>query len=195
MCGISCSGKSTTARKLKKAFNIELVSTDLHRKHSDFNKINLERNPLERYVVYYHALKKAQELLLKGKDVIIDGTFILRILRQAAYYTAHNTRSNAYVIHCICNNYMLVQQRYEYRKKNNNMFESWSKIEGHNRKYQEFENLDREVMPDGTPVPIILNNTEKSKAEITYSDGSNTIKEILKVLNSTADSRLRVVNG
>jgi predicted kinase len=75
MCGISCSGKSTTAKKLQEALDIDLVSTDMFRKHSDFNKTSLNRNPLERYVVYYNALRKAEELLQQGKDVIIDGTF------------------------------------------------------------------------------------------------------------------------
>jgi len=183
MCGISCSGKSTTARKLQEAFGGVLVSTDMFRKQSCMNKVGLDRNPLERHVVYYNAIMKAEELLLQGRDVILDGTFILKILRQAAYYTAHATWSNVYLIHCVCNNYGLIKQRYERRKKNNNMFEAWQKIEGHNVKYQQFEALDREAMPDGRPVPIIRNDTETSKAEVLYSDGNRMMKRILEVLD------------
>jgi predicted kinase len=183
MCGISCSGKSTAARKLQEALGIELISTDMHRKNSDLNKVSLDRNPLERFVVYYEALKNVEDILAQGSDVIIDGTFILRLLRQGAYYSAYSTGSNAYVVHCVCNDYGLIQQRYGHRKRNNTMFEAWSKIEGHNVKFREFEDLDREVLPDGRPVPIVRNDTGKSKADVLYSDGSETIDLIVDTLN------------
>jgi len=196
MCGISCSGKSTAAEKLRDALDAVLVSTDLVRKHSDLNKVSLSRHPLERYVVYYRALKKAEELLQHGRHVIMDGTFILRILRQAAYYTASNTCSNAFLVHCFCNNYGLIQHRYGLRQKNNNMFDAWQKIEGHNVKYLEFENLDKEVMPDGRPVPIIRNDTEKSKAEIVYSDGSETMGKMVRALTRPAyDNNLELMTN
>jgi predicted kinase len=183
MCGISCSGKSTTAKKLHDILGIELVSTDVHRKHSDFNKVNLDRNPLERFVVYYETLKKVESILSHGSDVIIDGTFILRLLRQGAYFSAYSTGSNAYVVHCVCNDYGLIQQRYGVRKRNNTMFEAWSKIEGHNVKFREFEELDREVLPDGRPVPVIRNDTGRSMVDVLYSDGSETIDLIVDALN------------
>jgi predicted kinase len=183
MCGISCSGKSTSAKKLHDLLGIELVSTDVHRKHSDFNKMNLDRNPLERFVVYYEALKKVENILSHGSDVIIDGTFILRLLRQGAYFSAYSTGSDAYVVHCVCNDYGLIQQRYGVRKRNNTMFEAWSKIEGHNVKFREFEDLDREVLPDGRPVPVIRNDTSRSMVDVLYSDGSETIDVIVDALN------------
>lgn len=194
MCGISCSGKSTTAKKLQEALDIELISTDKYRKYSDFNKVNLDRNPLERFVVYHNALIDAEKKLRNGQDVILDGTFILKLLRQGAYYTAHATNSNAYLIHSYCNNYALIQTRYEQRKKKNNMFEAWQKIEGHNVKYQQFEEIDREVMPDGRPVPLIRNDTEKGIAEIMYSDGSEMIERVVGVLNGNEEMMLEAVS-
>jgi predicted kinase len=194
MCGISCSGKSTAARKLQEDLGIELVSTDMHRKNSDLNKVSLDRNPLERFVVYHEALRRTGEILMQSKDVIIDGTFILRLLRQGAYYTAYSTGSDAYVVHCFCNNYGLIQQRYEHRKRNNTMFEAWSRIEGHNVKFREFEDLDREVFPDGRPVPIICHDTEKSRAEILYSDGSETIEAIVDALNRPSQGYLKAAS-
>jgi hypothetical protein len=63
------------------------------------------------------------------------------------------------------------------------MFEAWSKIEGHNVKFREFEDLDREVLPDGRPVPVIRNDTSRSMVDVLYSDGSETIDVIVDALN------------
>ena len=45
-------------------------------------------------------------------------------------------------------------------------------------------------MPDGRPVPIIRYDSEKDKAEIVYSDGSETIETIVEAINGvTAEGK------
>ena len=185
MCGLQCCGKSTTANKLKNDLGIEMISTDSERLASNFDTAN--RGLLERFVIYNRILKKAETFLRQGRSVVLDGTFYLRILRQAAYYVAFETNSNAYVIECICCNLKKIRERYENRKKNNYMleaFESWTKIEGYKAKFSEFEPLYKEVLPDGTPASIIRYNTETANAEIIYSDGSETIQRIIEAINN-----------
>jgi hypothetical protein len=77
------------------------------------------------------------------------------------------------------------------------MFEAWSKIEGHNVKFKEFEDLEREVLPDGRPVPIVRNDTGRSRVDVLYSDGSETIDAIVGALDGQSSDRfcMAVSNG
>jgi predicted kinase len=188
MCGLQCSGKSTLARRLSNAFGIELISNDIVRVEFTKNPGIMNTNPLERGVIYYLSQRRAEDILSKGQGVIIDATFSQKIFRQGAYYTAAKTGASIYLIHTVCNNYGLIKKRYEQRqeqKKNNtHLFDEWSTIEPFHKLFQEFESPDREVLPDGTPVPIIRYDSEKGRAEIIYSDGSNSIQRILEVINN-----------
>ena len=183
MCGQPCSGKSTLSKRLSTDLGIKLISTDDVRIKMFENPIILKGNPLERYVVYYHTLKKAEEIVSAGESIMVDGTFSLKTFRIGAYYTASKLGIPLYLIECVCNNYGLINQRFEHRKRNNNLFEEWANIESFHKKFLDFEHLDREIMPDGRPVPIIHYDSEKGKAEIVYSDGSRNIEEIIKAIN------------
>jgi len=191
-CGLQCSGKSTLTSRLSSSLGIETVSSDTVRVKLLGNPKVIGANPLERYLVYYQTLESARRVLDTGQSVIIDGTFSKRLFRQSAYFLAAELDVSIYVLHCVCNNYGLVRQRYEHRceqrRNNKHIFDGWADIETFHGTYKDFEELDREAMPDGRPVPIIRYDSEKDYAEIIYSDGSETIETILEAISGvTAD--------
>ena len=190
-CGLQCSGKSTLTGKLRSNLGIDLVCSDDVRVKLLGNPKVLHANPLERYLVYYHTLETAKGILDNGESVIVDGTFSKRLFRQSSYFLASEADASIYIIQCICNNYGLVRERYDYRceqkKKKTHLFDEWAAIETFHRSFQDFEQLDREAMPDGRPVPIIRYDSEKDQAEIVYSDGSETIETILEAVNCVAE--------
>jgi len=177
MCGLTCVGKSTLSNKLSASLGIKRISTDdvrikLPKEATEI----LNGNPMLRYVVYFHTLEIAQNILLKGQSVIIDGTF------SGAYFVAAKTGASVYVIECYCNNYNIIHQRFE-KRKNNPIFKEWASIESYHKKFLDFEPLDREILPDGRPVPIMRYDSEKNIAEVVYTDGSETIQNILEAIN------------
>jgi predicted kinase len=197
-CGLQCSGKSTLTGRLSSSLGIETISSDTIRVKLLGNPKVIGANPLERYLVYYQTLENARRVLDTGHSVIVDGTFSKRLFRQSAYFLAAELDVSMYILHCVCNNYGLVRQRYERRceqKRNNtHMFDGWAEIETFHRTYQDFEELHKETMPDGRPVPIIKYDSEKDLAEIVYSDGSETIETILEAISSREELCLKAVN-
>ena len=197
-CGLQCSGKSTLTGRLSSSLGIETVSSDAIRVKLLGNPKVIGANPLERYLVYYQTLESARRVLDTGQSVIIDGTFSKRLFRQSAYFLAAELDVSIYVLHCVCNNYGLVRQRYErrceQRRNNTHIFDGWADVETFHRTYQDFEELHKEVMPDGRPVPIIRYDSEKDRAEIVYSDGSETIETMLGAISGNrAEKYLKAV--
>ncbi|MFC1722921.1 AAA family ATPase [Nanoarchaeota archaeon] len=200
MCGLQCSGKSTLTAKLQSSLGLELVCSDDVRIELLGNPKIINANPLEQYLVYYQTLEATKNILNNGSSVIVDATFSKRIFRQSAYFIAAESDASVYIINCVCNNYGLVSERYkhrvEQRKRKEHLFDEWAEIQIFHNSYQTFEQLDREAMPDGRPVPIICYDSEKDQAEIVYSDGSETIDMLLEAMNIPAVKglRLRAVN-
>ena len=190
MCGMTASGKSTVSNKLSNELGIRRICTDDIRIKlpSEATQI-LHGNPLLRYVVYYQTLRLAEKILATGESVIIDGTYSKKDFREGAYFIASKTGASIYIIECYLNNYRIISQRFE-KRKSNPIFKEWAQIESYHKKFLDFENLEREVLPDGRPVPIIRYNSENGKAEIIYSDGSEEIEMILQAI--TAPERVKV---
>jgi predicted kinase len=199
-CGLQCSGKSTLTGRLSSSLGIETVSSDAVRVKLLGNPKVIGANPLERYLVYYQTLESARRVLDTDQSVIVDGTFSKRLFRQSAYFLAAELGVSMYVMHCVCNNYGLVRQRYErrceQRRNNTHIFDGWADVETFHRTYQDFEELKKEAMPDGRPVPIIRYDSEKDLAEIVYSDGSETIETIVEAINGVMAEKhyLKAVN-
>jgi predicted kinase len=182
-CGLQCSGKSTLAARLRDALGIDLVSSDEVRVRLLGNAKVQTANPLERYVVYYQTLQAARNALRRGRSVIVDGTFSKRVFRRSAYCFAQEEGASVYIAQCVCNHYGLVQERYERRREQKKvgtqLFDEWTDLALFHRGFQEFEPLDRETMPDGRPVPIVRYDSERERADIVYSDGSEIIESIV----------------
>lgn len=97
MCGLQCSGKSTLTAKLQSSLSLDLVCSDDVRVELLGNPRIAHANPLERYLVYYHTLEAAKEVLNSGQSVIVDATFSKRIFRQSAYFIAGEADASKYV--------------------------------------------------------------------------------------------------
>ncbi len=106
--GLMGTGKSTLARKLADAFNMELLSTD-HIRRSMFGRSELpagygEANyrPDMRSRVYDALLGQASEILESGQSVILDGTFVTCGLRDRVYDLASRYHAVPLLVQCTC---------------------------------------------------------------------------------------------
>lgn len=98
VCGLPATGKSTIARKLAKRINATILRTDEVRK-------KLFKNPTyskkEKKLVYAAIFATARKLLNKGENVIIDGTFYRKELREEVYKVAEYTGHKIEVVECL----------------------------------------------------------------------------------------------
>jgi uncharacterized protein len=100
MCGLSGSGKSTTARDLAKPLNAAVISSDLVRKK--LAGIDPKTKVLDEFraglysaamthKTYGAMIEQARPLLMRGKSVIIDATFQRASERRLAERLARKT--------------------------------------------------------------------------------------------------------
>lgn len=99
VCGLPATGKSTFANNLAKKIDAAVLRTDVIRKEL------LERprySEEEKELVYKVTFLLAKYLLRANQNVIIDGTFYKKRLRQRVYNLAKETFSRLHIIECIC---------------------------------------------------------------------------------------------
>jgi len=108
-CGLTGSGKSVLSRKLAERYGVEIVRSDVTR------KALLGLEPEERRWVPYGAgeytseitsrtytamADRAAELLAQGHSVVLDGCFIKRSQREAAYRVAEGLGVPLVLLEC-----------------------------------------------------------------------------------------------
>jgi aminoglycoside phosphotransferase family enzyme/predicted kinase len=107
--GLPASGKSTLSRKTAEALFIPLFQSDGVRKKghpeptqqvASFNT-GLYR-PILRGRVYSHLLSLAQEMLKKGRSVILDATFSQPKWRESVHQLAGDMDTNVIWVECAC---------------------------------------------------------------------------------------------
>ncbi|MBN2042654.1 MAG: AAA family ATPase [Candidatus Aenigmarchaeota archaeon] len=79
ICGLPGTGKSTIARYIRDKINAMVLRTDVIRKDTIKNPKYSEE---EKNKVYEELFGMAEEALKNGKNVIIDGTFFKKSLRE-----------------------------------------------------------------------------------------------------------------
>jgi predicted kinase len=117
-------GKSTLAAAVAHAFGAELLSTDSLRRSllglsnvpADFNEGNY--TPTLRRWIYEEMLRRASQLLNDGLSVILDGTFLVRALREQAHQLAQQAHAVSLFVLCTCSR-ELALSRIEKRAKQN----------------------------------------------------------------------------
>lgn len=95
--GLPGTGKSTVADHLAKRINAKVLRTDEIRKHL----FTTPKYTNEEKEIVYNALFLTAENLLKAKqNVVVDGTFYKKALRQKVHKVAASAKSSFVIVEC-----------------------------------------------------------------------------------------------
>jgi len=104
--GLPASWKTETSEEIAKIKDYTIVRTDLIRKEvlkgEDIFDEKVASNMDKRMLVYDETFRQADELLRKGKGVIIDATFISQSLRRRAAALAAKYNRIFVILHTQC---------------------------------------------------------------------------------------------
>lgn len=95
--GLPGSGKTTIAEALSKEIDAIVLSTDKIRKSMFKNPVYNEE---DKRIIYNELFAQGKALLRAGRNVILDGTFYTRALRNRAKEIAEETSENVFFIYC-----------------------------------------------------------------------------------------------
>ncbi|MFH1237222.1 MAG: AAA family ATPase [Candidatus Aenigmatarchaeota archaeon] len=113
VCGLPGTGKTSVAEAIAKKTNARILSTDILRKELLSNPAYTED---EKTLVYSMLFNMAGMLLKDGRNVVLDGTFYKKELRDNVRELATKTRSGLFVVEVVCDE-SVVRQRLEKRCK------------------------------------------------------------------------------
>lgn len=123
VCGLMGTGKSVLARGLAGRLGAEVIRMDvLRKKLLGISPAERRLEPFARGIyseeitekTYGQALRQAEELLQKGRSVIIDASFKRRDARRKALETAERLKKAFFVVECVLPEDIL-RQRLEQR--------------------------------------------------------------------------------
>lgn len=104
--GLPASWKTETSEEIAKIKSYTIVRTDLIRKEvlkgEDIFDEKVASNMDKRMLVYDETFRQADELLKKGKGVIIDATFVSQSLRRRAAALAAKYGRTFVILHTQC---------------------------------------------------------------------------------------------
>src|SRR3989304_4147287 len=105
-CGLPGTWKTETSEEVSKLKGYPIVRSDLVRKEvlkgEDIFDEKVASNMDKRMLVYDETFRQADELLKKGKGVIIDATFIAQSLRRRAAALAAKYGRTFVILHTQC---------------------------------------------------------------------------------------------
>jgi predicted kinase len=97
VCGLPATGKSTVSRNIARNLKATALSTDIIRKQ-------LFRRPTytneEKRLIYKVMLLVTEYLLRSDRNVVLDGTFYKRGLRQQVYDVSKRTGAKLAIVEC-----------------------------------------------------------------------------------------------
>ena len=203
ICGLPGTGKSTLARYLSSELGGEVLRTDIIRrelfknaslkevlKADDPMQYDLERifdeqeNIPERYqemiwkqkeMVYEELLRRVEALLERGSNVILDGTFYKKDLREKIYSISEKVGVRTYLIECRCPE-RIVKDRLIKRQGILNEVSNVKKMQIYYTVKRAYES------PVSDPVPIIIFDTFSEKIEVQNVKSED--KNLCKILES-----------
>lgn len=106
--GLSGTGKSTLARSLGEALDVEVISSDAVRAEQsqpDNSPVGYGEGryaEVNRRRVYEEMFRRAETLLKQGSSVILDATFLAAEMRQEAVSLARRNGAQPLLIRCQC---------------------------------------------------------------------------------------------
>jgi hypothetical protein len=100
--GLMGTGKSTLAQRISKSFFLDVIQTDRVRKELFPDSSSSEFGKENRDMVYRECLGRARGALLKGKSIVVDGTFLKAPKRQAAFELSRELNCDFMLVFCEC---------------------------------------------------------------------------------------------
>ncbi len=138
VCGLPATGKSTVSRNIATKLKATILSTDIIRKKL-FSKPTYSSE--EKRLIYKTMLLVAEYLLRSDRNVVLDGTFYKRSLRQKVYNVSKKTGSRLAIVECRATNNNIKRRMGRRSKRKNDPsdadYEVYKKIRG------EFEPISR----------------------------------------------------
>lgn len=113
VCGLPGTGKTTVAEAIAKKTKSYLLSTDVMRKEIVEKP---EYNKKEKEMVYGLIFSMAERMLQNSKNVVLDGTFYKKELRDKVREIADATKSKFQIVEVVCND-KIIRERLERRRK------------------------------------------------------------------------------
>lgn len=113
VCGLQGTGKTTVAEKIAEKTGALLFSTDAIRKDLISEPKYTEK---EKKLVYGLMFDMAEKFLNTVKDVVLDGTFYRKVLRDRVRDLAKKTGSDFHLVEVVCSE-ETVKQRMREREK------------------------------------------------------------------------------
>jgi predicted kinase len=113
VCGLPGTGKTTIAKMIADETKSFLLNTDIIRKKIIEDPKYTER---EKSLIYNLLFEMAEKFLVTGKNVVLDGTFYRKDLRDRAKEIAKKTRNKFRIVEITCDERM-IRKGMEKRKK------------------------------------------------------------------------------
>jgi predicted kinase len=114
VCGLPGTGKTTLAKRIADETSSFLLNTDTIRKRVIYDPRYTEK---EKEMIYELLFEMAEKFLLTGKNVVLDGTFYRKDLRERAGEIAEKAKSEFRVIEVRCREDVVRKMMKERRKK------------------------------------------------------------------------------
>ena len=112
-CGLPATGKSFLAKRVARKIDAVHLNTDILRKELVKEPVYSEE---EKKRVYDELFGKAREIVSEGKNLVLDGTFYRKGLRDVVEEIASSAEQKAFFIECRCDE-KTIKKRLEKRKK------------------------------------------------------------------------------
>jgi len=113
VCGLPGTGKTTVAKRIAMRTKSSLLSTDVIRRQL-FKKPAYDQK--EKEMVYGELFSRAERSLKNGKNVLVDGTFYMKELRDKVKKIAEKTGSEFRIVEVVCGERQ-IRRRLEKRNK------------------------------------------------------------------------------
>jgi hypothetical protein len=113
VCGLPGTGKTSVAEAIAKKTDARILSTDIIRKEMLSNPAYTED---EKTLVYSMLFNMAGMMLKDGRNVVLDGTFYKKELRDNVKELAVKTKSELSIIEVVCDE-RLIRERLAKRCK------------------------------------------------------------------------------
>ncbi|NIO20207.1 MAG: AAA family ATPase [Candidatus Aenigmarchaeota archaeon] len=114
VCGLPGTGKTTMAKKIADHTKSFVLNTDIIRKRIMEDPKYTEH---EKELVYKLLFDMAEKFLATGKNVILDGTFYRKELRERAKEIAKKTKNKFKIIEIKCSEEIIRKVMKERKKK------------------------------------------------------------------------------
>ena len=122
MCGLQGSGKTTVGERIAEKMNAVILRSDTIRKQL-FNPPIYSTQ--ENDAVYAELLQRAQENLMRGKNIVLDATFSLQAGRRHAFDLAEKAGAKHFLVYCACEDESVAKHRLDSRGEESESDARW----------------------------------------------------------------------